>query len=274
MNNKEISIFTFNIFSRICRNFYGIINYLELYNPNILCTQEDVGIDQYNPIGKYISRINNPNGTNGIYTKNGDYINYIKYLQSESYNLPNASIRNSIIFSYKNIIIANLHLEGGRFVDESILKYNTDKYHFHKINLLYLLMSSNPKPDIILGDFNSVYNTDKRILKKYLENQYEYFTKIKGYSLTIEEKENIDNWNLTPIKYLESIGYTYAKPINEENMITNGRGDSIIDLIFYNKYKLKLIDCHIINVMNGIKDYSIYNAISDHNPVYAKFIIE
>ena len=270
----EISLFTFNIFGRLCRNFYGIINYLEFYNPNILCTQEDIGIDQYKIIGKYISRINYPYGTNGIYTKNDDFVNYINYIKSEPYNLPNASIRNSIIFSYKNIIIANLHLEGGRYVDVSLLKENTDKYQHHKLNLLYLLMLSNTKPDIIVGDFNSVYNTDEKTLKKYLEYQYEYFRKIKGDLITIEEKEKIYYWNLTPIKYLEHMGYSYAKPINEENMITNGRGDSIIDLIFYNTYKLKLLDCHIINVMNGIKDYSIYNAISDHNPVYAKFIIE
>jgi hypothetical protein len=57
-------------------------------------------------------------------------------------------------------------------------------------------------------------------------------------------------------------------------MITNGIGNSIIDFIFYKKDKIFLDSSTIINIMDKGDDYSNYKCISDHNPIYCKFIIK
>jgi exonuclease III len=275
MNN--FSLITFNIFGRNCSNFYSITNFINKYNPNIICTQEDGGNDSYKNIGDYksITKIpcGTPNETNGVYEKNNStkFINCI--LSSPAKNMSYAANRSAFIFSYQNIIIANIHLEGGRFVDEALLK-NFDKLMAYKIELLNMLLSSNDKPDIIVGDFNSVYHSKEgEILEKFLDGQYSYFEYKKGKKLNKEEKENIKMWNLAPILYMKKMGYEQAIPKNEDYIITNGRGNTIVDFIFYKKDKIKLIDCEIIDVMKDIRNYSNSNAISDHNPIFAKFKI-
>ena len=274
MNN--FSLITFNIFGRNCPNFYSISNFINQYNPNVICTQEDYGKDKYKNIGNYKSILKithkTRNEINGVYEKNNStkFINCILSIPEK--NISYATYRSAYIFSYQNIIIANLHLEGGRFVDEALLK-NFDKLLSYKIKLLNMLLSSNYKPDIIVGDFNSVYHSKEgEILQKFLEGQYSYFESMKG-ELNEDEKENIKMWNLAPILYMKKMGYEQAIPNNEDNIITNGRGNTIVDFIFYKKDKIKLIDCEIIDVMKDIRNYSNSNAISDHNPIFAKFKI-
>jgi exonuclease III len=275
MNN--FSLITFNIFGRNCSNFYSITNFINKYNPNIICTQEDGGNDSYKNIGDYksITKIpcGTPNETNGVYEKNNS-TKFIKcILSSPAKNMSYAANRSAFIFSYQNIIIANIHLEGGRFVDEALLK-NFDKLMTYKIELLNMLLSSNDKPDIIVEDFNSVYHSKEgEILEKFLDGQYSYFEYKKGKKLNKEEKENIKMWNLAPILYMKKMGYEQAIPKNEDYVITNGRGNTIVDFIFYKKDKIKLIDCEIIDVMKDIRNYSNSNAISDHNPIFVKFKI-
>jgi len=265
------------IFGRNCPNFYSITNIINEYNPDIICTQEDGGKDSYKNIGNYKSITKVPYGTpneiNGVYEKNNStkFINCILSIPAK--NMSNTVNRSAFIFSYQNIIIANIHLEGGRYVDKALLK-NFDKLMAYKIELLYLLLSSNNKLDIIVGDFNSVYHSNEgNILQNFLEGQYSYFEFIKGDRITKEEKENIRIWNLTPILYLKKKGYEQAIPKNEDYIITNGRGNTIVDFIFYKKDKIKLIDCEIIDIMKDIRNYSNSKAISDHNPIFAKFKI-
>lgn len=274
----NFSLITFNIFGRKCPNFYSIDKYIDKYNPNIICTQEDFGKEQYLNIGDYKSITNISCGTNmeinSVYfcEKKNNSTEIIKCISTNPIKLKYASKRYAIIFSYENLIIANIHLEGGRYVDEDLLK-NFDKLMSYKIELLYKLINSETKPDIIVGDFNSVYNTNNNILEKYLENQYIYFESKKKLKLTNDEKDNIKMWNLSPILFLIQNGYEYAIPKNENKAITNGRGNTIVDFIFYKKDKLKVIDCEIIDVMKDIRNYYNPKAISDHNPIYANFKI-
>jgi hypothetical protein len=166
------------------------------------------------------------------------------------------SPRNAIIIqdTVFGISIANLHLEGGRFVD---LELDDDTFHKYleiKVGLLKEVLKKSP--DIILGDFNSVYCTDVDLLEKMYAGQKLYYDghrnseilRIKngqgkdeqGYSsnsfnrhiennfnLNLINKcdnrsgdnkvfslENIISWNSEPFTLLEDAGYEYIEPEN------------------------------------------------------------
>jgi exonuclease III len=280
-NDNILSILSFNIFGRDCKDFNSKIvdNILKDNNIDILCTQEDSGKNIYNPISKYkiLPVIKNKScggksfETVGVYEKIPNSVMFDNCINSNQLYKKDKLNRFSIIFNYKNIKIANLHLEGGRFTDQILL---TDFETLLPIKLSLLEEIVKQEPDIILGDFNSVYCSDKSLLNKFLEGQYNYFENyIKQSKLTKKDKSNIKLWNLAPFIMLKKHGYIYAKPDNEKTMITNGRGNSIIDFIFYKKNNLVLEKSNIINIMNKSDSYKDYKCISDHNPVYAKFRI-
>jgi hypothetical protein len=159
--------------------------------------------------------------------------------------------RNAIIIddSVFGIRIANLHLEGGRFVD---LELDDDTFQIYldiKLGLLEEVLKSTP--DIILGDFNSVYCNDDKMLKQMHDKQFDYYNvyrnnellKIKeeenspinpfslhmrtSYGLSLIKKcahrdsnnknlslEHVISWNNAPFALLIEHGYEYVEPIN------------------------------------------------------------
>jgi hypothetical protein len=85
--------------------------------------------------------------------------------------------RNAIIIedTQFGITIANLLLEGGRFVDTEL---DDDKFKLYleiKLALLKKVLNSTPSPDIISGDFNSVFCNDPELLKKMYDDQKAYY---------------------------------------------------------------------------------------------------
>jgi hypothetical protein len=85
--------------------------------------------------------------------------------------------RNAIIMKDNRfgITIANLHLEGGRFVDKE-LNDNTFKLYLEiKLALLREVLGLEQPPDIILGDFNSVFCNDPKLLQKMYDDQKAYY---------------------------------------------------------------------------------------------------
>jgi hypothetical protein len=85
--------------------------------------------------------------------------------------------RNAIIIKDTEfgITIANLHLEGGRFVDAEL---DDDKFKIYleiKLALLKEVLKSTPAPDIISGDFNSVFCNDPKLLNKMYDDQKAYY---------------------------------------------------------------------------------------------------
>jgi homospermidine synthase len=284
-DHEHLSVMTFNLFGREFPSFDDINYTLEKYNPDILCSQEDFGKNKFKNIWKYkcfhSCGKEKSKETLGCYTNNEQSL-----ISSKKciYTTPLKKFeeiekrRNCIIFKYNDFIIANIHLEGGRFLDQYILKDDKtfEQLLKYKLYLLEKLFKSKKNtPDIIMGDFNSVYCSDKKRQSEFLNKQYKHYEKIKGSPLTIHEKTNIKRWNTIPIKYIKSKGYKYAKPENENKSITNGRGKSIIDFIFYKDDKLKFEkgEAKIIDVMKKHKFYSD-KSVSDHNPVFAKFIIK
>ena len=162
------------------------------------------------------------------------------------------SPRNAIIIKDKvfGISIANLHLEGGRFVDLELNDDTFSKYLEIKVGLLKEVLKSSP--DIILGDFNSVYCDNLVLLNKMYEGQKSYYDNKRnsdlkyikdeeeGYSLNsfrrhietsyglklfkkcphrtsdnrVLSLENIKYWNSAPFALLQETDYTYIEPGN------------------------------------------------------------
>ena len=162
------------------------------------------------------------------------------------------SPRNAIIIKDKvfGISIANLHLEGGRFVDLELNDDTFSKYLEIKVGVLKEVLKSSP--DIILGDFNSVYCNNLVLLNKMYEGQKSYYDNKRnsdlkyikdeeeGYSLNsfrrhietsyglkllkkcphrtsdnrVLSLENIKSWNSVPFALLQEAGYTYIEPGN------------------------------------------------------------
>jgi len=157
--------------------------------------------------------------------------------------------RNAIIIKDNEfgINIANLHLEGGRFVD---LELDNDKFQIYldiKVGLLKEVLKLPPElsPDIILGDFNSVYCNDEILLKKMYDDQFAYYKNLKIkqvesrslnpfsehmrdiYDLNLIKKcphrnsnnkilslEHVISWNNEPFALLIAHGYKYIEPNN------------------------------------------------------------
>jgi len=162
------------------------------------------------------------------------------------------SPRNAIIIKDKvfGISIANLHLEGGRFVDLELNDDTFSKYLEIKVGLLKEVLKSSP--DIILGDFNSVYCNNLVLLNKMYEGQKSYYDNKRNsdlkyikdeeegysynsfrrhietsYGLKLVKKcphrtsdnrvlslENIKSWNSVPFALLKETDYTYIEPGN------------------------------------------------------------
>ena len=164
--------------------------------------------------------------------------------------------RNAIIIKDTEfgITIANLHLQGGRYLDLELGGNTFQIYLEIKLELLRKVLES--KPDIILGDFNSVFCKDPNLLQKMYDDQQKYYESIYSTqkqdtpsdvdetngSLVGEEKGIRDNlgiylikkcpydsgvtnkvslskdkvvsWNNEPFRLLQKAGYEYIEPTN------------------------------------------------------------
>jgi hypothetical protein len=200
--------------------------------------------------------------------------------------------RNAIIIKDNEfgISIANLHLEGGRFVDLELDDITFNKYLDIKLGLLKEVLRESP--DIILGDFNSVYCNESVMLKNMYEAQKVYYDnnrnselqKIKedqddpssnifswhmknelGLNLIkkcahrngddkILSLENIISWNNAPFILLLAEGYIYIEPdnitVNKKINPTNSRGKNVIDHVWV---KQSIFDNYILKteIYNG-----------------------
>lgn len=267
-----LKILSFNIFSN--NGDLKLFNqFLDKYKPDIICTQEDDF--QKNTFGKeYLLAIKHGSYCNGVgvyYNINTISIDEFKNIEKLSINnkyLKNISKRNSIIFSIRNIKIATLHLEGGRYVDKSILYDKDNDYLNYKLLLLKNII--NYKPNIICGDFNSIWSNNINQLNNFMTSQIKYFKKIyKKKNLSEFELNQINLWNYEPYLILKTLNYNYIEFKNEINNFTNSRGKTIVDTFWYNNKKKKIIksiNSEIINI-GEIDKNKLFGNISDHKPI-------
>jgi len=290
-NDDELNLMTFNIFNYNCRNLKIKINEIlisENFKPHLICTQEEHISQKHFVTNNDMTYIftgyksirfkdflnNNLNEPNLSYNKVG--VHYltdisceeIETTEKETYEkYKDLGYRYGLIATYKNIRIANVHLEGGGYYDSLLNSkdFDFEEYLNHKLLMLIKIISLNP--DIIVGDFNSVYSEDQEILNGYLEKQYEYFKKeVFKRELTNDEKKNIKDLNSAPYDTLKKFGYIYAIPENEGSLFTSHLGESIVDCIWYKKEKVTMTICRIVDVFKPNE-----TCISDHNPVIATF---
>jgi hypothetical protein len=191
----------------------------------------------------------------GIYLLSGytAAITDIKCIKQEpAQNNMGMVTRYANVCTINNIKFANIHLEGGRFCDEKLLG-NFDLIMNHKINLLLKVLKE--QPDVIMGDFNSVYSNDIQKYSEYIHEQYYDFESRKGTKLTNEEKRQIHMFNYGPYAILKKAGYTYVEPSNWKDCVTTVRGGTIVDTIWT---KTTLVnESFIVNINTG-----------DHMPIY------
>jgi hypothetical protein len=265
----SLKVLTFNIFGKDCKQFEQF-NIPPTHIPDIIFTQESVPHRLKGKIHGLPSKVASGYGKEivGLYSTNKPKI--IKKLTTHGSKL-NVVDRHGLIVDMNGIKIANLHLEGGRYSDQLIFK-NFNGILKYKLSLLHDII--NEKPDVILGDFNSVYSSNIKQHKRFLKGQFDYFSKfVKKDKLTSVEKEKIYKLNNAPYELLVKNGYVYAKPDNESTTITNGRGNSIIDTIWYKPEKVDVKGTHIINIMSPKDKFSEYKCISDHNPLFCEITL-
>ena len=281
--NKLFTLMSFNILRGRGYNpksnlkIYGEYNskiseLIDNHNVDILCTQEneDLTMTSYKTYEKACG--DTTHEAVQIYIKK----DHEQLVTHNSWYCINSGKRYAKFITINNVKIATLHLEGGSYTDKHVLN-NYDKFIETKMNLLKDVVEENP--DIICGDFNSVYSKDDSY-DELLKNQYNYFeTWIKKNTLSDEEKEKIINVNKEPFEYLIDYGYKYATPDNERNLnFTSFMGETIVDFVWYKENKIDLVNCNIIDIRQSEyitldnNNNKIY--ISDHNPVLFKFNIK
>ena len=270
---------TYNIYKGTC----NLSGYKGKHNPELIFTQETNNTATKGQIKDYkfknIGIIQNYSEEVGVFYHNlinESDIKFKKHIKNVLAPPTGCVARNAIIVEYKGIQIANLHLEGGRNADKELYN-NFDNIYNYKVNLLNLVIAENP--DIILGDFNSVYNSDSIINTKFLNDQITYFNGIPAPG-TYTDVDKIKQLHEGPYTLLKAAGYSYSEPKNEDTDITTSRGASIIDCIWYKTDKLDKKYSIIENVMKvKIFSGSTCNSSindpndikSDHNPVFASF---
>ena len=97
--------------------------------------------------------------------------------------------RNAIIIKDTEfgITIANLHLEGGRFIDAELGGNTFQIYLEIKLALLKKVLGLEGPPDIILGDFNSIFCKDPKLLQQMYDDQKVYYDNSRTSIIKSEE---------------------------------------------------------------------------------------
>ena len=186
----------------------------------------------------------------------------------------------SIIINGKSIKISSVHLMGGRFDDKEAIK--DEDYNNEKIDQIKKVVEEE-NPDIICGDFNTkiktpnvIQNTDNyfRFLLSELNIPPEQYDKYKD---RWEKWIYIDAIN----NYLNENGYLSVY-FNKDGLFNSSVTDTsayggIVDMIYYKKDKLMLVENSVTVVGEGIvmqkhPERNTYTPIlSDHFPVKAEF---
>lgn len=250
----SFNVYSWNGYKADRKNFDGLFkNLITEKGIELLLTQED-DIDNNDDTSESV-KVYTLNGYDGN-EDNSSRFSFVSCINSHNEGiLPfyrGVEPRNAIIITDKvfGISIANLHLEGGRFVDLELDDDTFSKYLEIKVGLLKEVLKSSP--DIILGDFNSVYCDNLALLNKMYEGQKAYYdnkrnsdlkyikNEEEGYSLNsfrqhietsyglklfkkcphrrsdnrVLSLENIKSWNSAPFALLQNTDYTYIEPGN------------------------------------------------------------
>ena len=160
------------------------VELIKMNNVELLLTQEDniKDIDKNESVKAYSK------------TNERDRFNFISCIKTSPL-LKGAFQRNAIFIEDKKfgIKIANVHLEGGRLIDLELDDTTFQIYLDTKLALLNELLKLELPPDIILGDFNSVYCNNVLLLEEMYNGQQTYYDGRGDYQHTNDEQEEDTN---------------------------------------------------------------------------------
>jgi hypothetical protein len=194
---------------------------IDINKVELLLTQEDniKDIDKNESVKAY-----------SIGKEKSSRFNFISCIKTSPL-LKGAIQRNAIFIEDKKfgIKIANLHLEGGRLIDLELDDTTFQTYLDTKLALLKELLELDLPPDIILGDFNSVYCNDKTLLEQMYNGQKTYYDGRGDYQHAKEEEEDTNKKDEKGL--LQHISSTYGLQLiercpNSDTIVVSG--DTIV----------------------------------------------
>jgi len=257
---------------------------------DIICTQEDILLSDYDKEGPYEAEFYELYGKHNYFA-----ISYCAFHENASDVIqklhPNRNIKlGNVIYIHRsqvyNVIpipqtfpthlciayciihgkikLANVHLCGGRFDDQ--LVFQEEDTYIKKLKQIRAIEPST----IICGDMNST----RYIRKPGGLKNWDYPSVLaKTDSLTIDQKMKWETWQCNPIEFLFShpkIPYRCA--FNDEELIsigeTTSRGGYIVDWIFYDVNQVKCSESKVIKLYG---DYM--SNLSDHHMISSTFSI-
>jgi hypothetical protein len=85
-----------------------------------------------------------------------------------------------------------------------------------------LTKEDSDNPDVIIGEFHSLFADNFDLLKLFMKGQIDRYKLTGNNGTELTEKQRIVElrWNLDPVKLLISKGYRHVKSLNEGKILT------------------------------------------------------
>jgi endonuclease/exonuclease/phosphatase family metal-dependent hydrolase len=209
--------------------------------------------------------------SNSIYVKNTlveettFHLDFKLYTpENENPNKPDIVDRCASIATIKGVVIANVHLTGGGYEDKNYFKaINTKKKQVEQVLNTF-------SPDIILGDFNSEFDSD--LASAFIDERFDEgdLARLKsqrgGTNAITRYKKYYSSWTEL---FKDEGGYDYYSPAYTEREIgpTSDKGGNP-DWIIYNTLTLR--KSARSTLFKGLGDDG-QALLSDHNGIIAYF---
>lgn len=238
-----ITLITLNVEGFETSSVLRVSRFIKTVNADVVCIQEDLPSNTWKPLrGLYYiaGRCMAKPIANTILVKN---IYKYKTNRIPYWTMGGCTTKRCFCaIRFGDIVIANVHLCGGRFDD---VRYNDNIMSKHK---QLKVMVERVDPDIIAGDFNS--ECDERSALKTLR-RYPMYT-----GLRMTEKRRFIKYYMSGHLYLQKNRYVPLKN-RQKTSIFGGTPDWV-----YTRYGMRAM----VKVINTIR---APNKLSDHNAVIA-----
>ena len=192
----------------------------------------------------------------GAWKWNGQNVEYI----TNTCPTPRVSVVSTFVYEADTnyvIQIANVHLCGGRNDEEHVPA--TDGELITKKTELFELYS--PKPDIVLGDFNS--DANHFVDEIPAENQLVFLMQ-KGWN-----EKHASLWHKAPYQWLSNNSYSLVSPEKETSHFKNTP-----DTIWYKNDRLEWTKERGVIDFGAINGHGQLDGASDHNGIFAVFSVK
>ena len=261
-----------------------ILSILHTHDINIICTQEDILLGSYPNIRPEYESIYTSYGYTAIthdildYSKSKTlvskypakqvYLGNVIYVRSTLEHKVNTLIAKPnpcpaciAQIQFDHILIANVHLCGGRYDDTLVFR----EPNFFRSKLESVRAIDH---DIVCGDFNATRCLgEPGGLKNYTYpiELYKQYSKSKP---TIDMISTWNTWQCSPIEFFFDQLYRSCFSDEQLDIIgeTTNRGHNVVDWVFYDPRQIKRFDSHCEPMYDDSS-----HILSDHHMVMFKF---